>query len=190
MIFREEEPFWREGVVLTYSLSKLGLPGTRTGIVIGPETVCRAVSSMTAVVGLANGTIGQALTLPFFEDGSIIRYCKEVVRPYYETRSQKAVEIIRETFTGISYRIHEPDGALFLWLWFPDLKIHSQELYEKLKNAGVLVVPGHLFFHNLSDEWPHASQCIRINYSMDIEAFPEAMVKIANVLRSPGVSAS
>lgn len=190
MIFRDEEPYWREGVVLTYSLSKLGLPGTRTGIVIGPEPICRAVASMTAVVGLANGTIGQALTLPLFQDGSIIDYCKTVVRPYYETRSRRAVAIIQEKFQGISYRIHEPDGALFLWLWFPELKIGNQELYNRLKDAGVLVVPGHFFFHNLPEDWTHASQCIRINYAMDIDALPDAIQRIAGVLRSPGVMTS
>ena len=183
MIFREEKPFWRDGVVLTYSLSKLGLPGTRTGIVIGPKNVCKAVSSMTAVVGLANGTIGQALTLPLFEDGSIIDYCRNIVRPYYEERSKRAVEILREAFQGLSYRIHEPDGALFLWLWFPELKITSAELYEKLKVNGVLVVPGHFFFHNLAEPWDHSSQCIRINYSMNIDGLPEAARRIAEVLR-------
>lgn len=183
MIFRDEEPFWREGVVLTYSLSKLGLPGTRTGIVIGPKSVCRAVSSMTAVVGLANGTIGQALTLPMFEDGSILEYCRETVRPFYESRANRAVNILREELEGIPFHIHEPDGALFLWLWFPELGLHSANLYEKLKSAGVLVVPGHFFFHNLKTHWEHSTQCIRINHSMDIESFPEAARKMAQVLR-------
>ncbi|MFP4351929.1 MAG: valine--pyruvate transaminase [Puniceicoccaceae bacterium] len=186
MIFRDETPFWREGVVLTYSLSKLGLPGTRTGIVIGPAAICRAVSSMTAVVGLANGSIGQALTLPLFEDGSILEYCRRTVRPFYEERSRRAVAAIREAFAGIPYRIHEPEGALFLWLWFPDLPVHSGELYRLMKEAGVLVVPGHFFFHNLERQWPHASQCVRVNHSMDIDGFPEAARRMASVLRTIG----
>ncbi len=183
MIFREEEPFWGEGVVLTYSLSKLGLPGTRTGIVIGPTEICRAVSSMTAVVGLANGSIGQALTLPMIEDGSLLRFCREEVRPYYEQRSKRAVDILREQFEGIDFRVHRPDGALFLWLWFPGLGIHSAELYQRFKEAGVLVVPGHFFFHNLPDPWEHSHECVRINCAMDIDGFPEAARRMAGVLR-------
>jgi len=141
---------------------------------------------MTAVVGLANGTIGQALTLPLFEDGSILDYCRNTVRPYYQTRARKAVDILRASFGNIPYRIHEPDGALFLWLWFTELQMHSSELYERMKKAGVLVVPGHFFFHNLTDKWDHASQCIRINHSMDIEGFAEAAQRMAAVLRDPG----
>lgn len=184
MIFREEKPFWGEGVVLTYSLSKLGLPGTRTGIVIGPPEISRAVSSMTAVVGLANGSIGQALTLPMIEDGSLLRFCRNEIRPYYEQRSRHAVEILREEFREIDFRVHRPDGALFLWLWFPGLGIHSSELYQRFKEAGVLVVPGHFFFHNLPVSWDHSQECVRINYSMNIEGFPEAARRMAGVLKS------
>jgi len=162
MIFRDEQPYWGKEIVLTYSLSKLGLPGTRTGIVIGPPSICRAVSSMTAVVGLANGSIGQALTLPLIEDGSILKFCREEIRPYYEARAKRAVEILRDAFDGLAFRIHRPDGALFLWLWFPGLGLHSAELYRLFKEAGVLVVPGHFFFHNLSEPWEHSHDCVRL----------------------------
>ncbi|MEO0794628.1 MAG: valine--pyruvate transaminase [Verrucomicrobiota bacterium] len=183
MIFTDIQPFWGEDVVLTYSLSKLGLPGVRTGIVIGPPEICRAVSSMNAIVGLANGNVGQALTLPLFESGEIIRFAQEHVRPYYQDRSQRAVEAIREAFADVPCRIHVPEGALFLWLWFPGLPGGGDLLYEELKAAGVLVVPGHFFFHSLPEPWQHAEECIRINYAMDIEAFPEAAKTMADVVR-------
>ncbi|MEM0965217.1 MAG: valine--pyruvate transaminase [Verrucomicrobiota bacterium] len=183
MIFRDEQPFWKEGVVLTYSLSKLGLPGTRTGIVIGPPAICKAVSSMTALVGLANGSIGQAMTRPLFADGRLLDFCRNIVRPYYEERAEKAVGAIQTELKGIRYLIHKPDGALFLWLWFPDLGIASDELYERLKTAGVLVVPGQFFFHNLAEDWDHSQECIRVNYAMDIDSFPEAVRRMAGVLR-------
>jgi len=51
IIFRDEAPFWDEGVILIYSLSKVGLPGTRTGIVIGPPEITRALSAMTVNAG-------------------------------------------------------------------------------------------------------------------------------------------
>jgi valine--pyruvate aminotransferase len=39
IIFTDAQPFWEPHVILTYSLSKIGLPGTRTGIVIGPPEI-------------------------------------------------------------------------------------------------------------------------------------------------------
>jgi len=184
MIFTEIEPFWGEDIILTYSLSKLGLPGVRTGIVIAPPEVCRAVASLNAVVGLANGNVGQALTLPAVESGELIRMSRERIRPFYESRSQRAVEAIRKAFGDTPCRIHVSEGALFLWLWFPGLPGGSAALYEDLKAAGVLVVPGHFFFHGLREPWPHAQECIRINFAMNIDAFPDAARKMAAVVQA------
>ena len=35
---------------------------------------------------------------------------------------------------------------MFMWLWFKGMPISSQELYERLKQEGVIVVSGHNFF--------------------------------------------
>ncbi|WP_269541043.1 valine--pyruvate transaminase [Cerasicoccus fimbriatus] len=184
MIFTDVQPFWGENTVLTYSLSKLGLPGTRTGILIGPPEICRAISSMNAVAGLANGNVGQSLTLPLFESGEIMTVAHDEIRPYYQERSQRAVQMVHEAMDGVPCRVHVSEGALFLWLWFPGLPGGADALYEDLKEAGVLVVPGHFFFHALPEPWPHAEECIRINYAMNIDAFPEAMRIMAVVVRA------
>ncbi len=184
IIFREEDPFWEEGVILMYSLSKVGMPGTRTGMVIGPPEVTRAISAMTANAGLANGTFGQALALPMLESGELLRLSREVIRPFYETRSRRALAIFEAAFAGLPLRMHESEGALFLWLWFAGLPVSAHELYERFKQAGVLVVPGHFFFHSLPEPWPHTEECVRINYAMDIEALPEAAQRMAEVVRS------
>lgn len=60
--------------------------------------------------------------------------------------------------------IHKPEGAIFLWLWFKDLPISTELLYQRLKKRGVLMVPGHYFFPGLGYDWPHTHQCMRMNY--------------------------
>jgi valine--pyruvate aminotransferase len=67
----------------------------------------------------------------------------------------------------VPYRIHKPEGAIFLWLWFDGLPISSQELYERLKRRGVLVVPGHNFFPGMDKAWRHQQECIRVSYAQD-----------------------
>jgi len=117
------------------------------------------------------------------EDGELLRLSREVIRPFYETRSRRAVAIFREAFAGLPMRLHECEGALFLWLWFEGLPVGAHRLYELFKNAGVLVVPGNFFFHGLPSAWAHAEECVRINYAMDIHGLPEAAVKMAQVVR-------
>ena len=54
-----------------------------------------------------------------------------------------------------------------MWLWFPELPITTRELYQRLKQRNVLVVPGEYFFYGLpqNEDWPHSRQCIRVTFS-------------------------
>lgn len=171
IIFREAAPIWNENIVLTLSLSKLGLPNTRTAMVIARPEIIQAVASMTAVVGLANGTVGQVLVRPMVESGEILRLASDVIRPFYERKSRLAQEWIAEAFNDeLPYRVHVSEGALFLWLWFPGMKITAEQLYDRLKQRGVLIVPGHYFGVGAPEDWRHGHECIRLSFAMDEES--------------------
>ncbi|MEK9943300.1 MAG: valine--pyruvate transaminase, partial [Gammaproteobacteria bacterium] len=57
--------------------------------------------------------------------------------------------------------------AIFLWLWFEALPITSEELYQRLKTRGVLVVAGEHFFPGLNTPWAHRHECIRVSYALN-----------------------
>ena len=182
IIFTEATPVWNEHTILTLSLSKIGLPGTRTGIVIASEEIASAVSSMSAIVGLANGNIGQAIMEPLIRSGEILKLSSEVVRPYYVEKSRQARAWVAEEFdVELPYRVHLSEGALFLWLWFEGMPISSSELYERLKKRGVLIVSGHYFFFGDDDvdAWPHRHECIRMTFTMDERTVHEGIKIIA-----------
>lgn len=165
IIFTEATPFWNDNIILCMSLSKLGLPAARTGIVIAREEVVHTLSRMNAVMNLATGSFGAMMALDLVKSGEIISLSRDVVKPYYRKRADQAVAWFQQALEGTDYFIHKPEGAIFLWLWFRNLPISSQELYERLKARGVLVVPGHYFFPGLEDqEWPHRQECIRVTY--------------------------
>lgn len=169
IFFSDASPYWDEHVILTLSLSKIGLPGTRTGIVIGPEQVIRALSSMSAIIGLANPSIGQQIVLPLLESGEILQLSKEVVGPFYQAKCRLARAAAREAFGDeFEWYVHRSEGALFLWFWFPGLPIPVRKLYERLKQRGVLVISGdYFFFGDDRTDWPHRHECIRVSYSPD-----------------------
>ncbi len=172
-IYTDATPFWDDHVILTLSLSKLGLPGTRTGIVVGAEPVIEAISAANAVVGLANNNVGQAIAGPMLESGELIELCHGTIRPYYRERCERARGLAAEAFgDSTPYRIHVGEGAFFLWFWFPDLPVPSRELYRRLKERDVLVVPGEYFFYGLEEPWKHSEECIRVTFSQ-----PEAVVR-------------
>ena len=181
VIFTEAKPFHAPHVILTMSLSKLGLPGTRTAIVVAPEKIASAMGAMTAIAGLANGNVGQQLALPWVESGQILEFGPQILRPFYAERSARAQAWTREFFTaaGVRWALHASEGAFFHWLWLPDLKIPTRELYERLKKRKVLVVPGEYFFFGLEGDWPHSRQCLRLNYSGNADAVREGLQIIA-----------
>lgn len=167
ILFTEATPLWNDNTILLLSLSKLGLPGARTGIVVGNEAVIKAFSNANAVLNLASGNMGPALVQPWVTSGELIELCERHVRPHYQQKVAEALAVCRAALAGTPSRIHKPEGALFLWLWFPDLPITSDELYRRLKARGVLVVSGHHFFPGLQEPWQHQHECIRVNYGQD-----------------------
>ena len=181
IIFTNAKPIWDEHIILTLSLSKLGLPGTRTGIVVGPVEIIRALTSMTAITGLANPSIGQQIVLPLIRDASILELSKETIGPYYREKSRIAQAVARETFAEkFPWKMHRSEGALFLWFWFPGLPVASAELYRRLKAKHVLVIPGHYFFFGCDEEeWPHRNECIRVSFATDEVTLREGLAMIA-----------
>jgi valine--pyruvate aminotransferase len=178
------QPAWEEHVIHTFSLSKLGLPTTRTGIIVAAPEIIDRIARMNAQVVLATSTIGQAITRPLFATGKLAEICTEIVRPFYRKRSVAAMAALREAFAGFDdYRVHECEGAFFLWLWFPKLAISDRELYARLKQRGLLVVPGSYFFPGLPEPWDHASQCIRVTYSAEPGALRRGMAILAEEVR-------
>ena len=178
ILFRSADPIWDENIILTLSLSKLGLPNTRTGIVVAQPEIIRAIASMTAIVGLANCSIGQAIVLPLVQSGEILRLAREVVGPFYKRKSELAQNWIAESFNdSLDYHVHVSEGALFLWLWFRGMRISAETLYNRLKQRGVLVVPGHYF--GASEDWRHGHECIRLSFAMDEAAVREGIAILA-----------
>ena len=180
ILFGEAAPHWDEHVILGLSLSKLGLPGLRTGILVASADVIRTLAGIHAVIGLASGNVGQAIVGPMMRDGSILTLSREVIRPFYLEKSLQAQAWLRE-FLGdrIPWRMHASEGAMFQWLNFPGLPGGSKELYNRLRKRGVVVVSGHYFFFGLPQPWDHANECLRLNTSQPAEVVREGLRLVA-----------
>jgi len=166
-IYTEAKLSWNENTILCLSLSKLGLPGLRTGIVIANQAVVQAISRMSGILTLAPSSVGPNLLTKVVKEDELISLANNIVKPYYQAKADIAVKLFNDIFGNSNAKLHKLEGAFFMWLWFPDLKITSEELYQQLKAKGVYIIPGHNFFIGMDDTWPHQHQCIRINYAKD-----------------------
>ena len=183
IIFTEAEPVWNDNTILCMSLSKLGLPGTRTGIVIANTEIIEAITGMNAIFNLATSGFGAQLAIDLVKSGEIISLSKNHITPYYQQKAEQAISWLSESLQGYDFHLHKAEGALFLWLWLRDLPISSEMLYERLKVRGVLVVSGHYFFPGLEQDWRHKHECIRITYSQDDQTVKKGLEIITEEVR-------
>ena len=183
IIFTEATSYWNDNTILCMSLSKIGLPGVRTGIIIANEEIISTVTRMNAVLNLSVGSVGPALAHDLVTSGEISRLSRTVIKPYYQNKSELAQELFHHELAGLDYYIHKSEGAIFLWLWFPGLPITSEVLYQRLKQRGVLIISGHHFFPGLVSDWQHKHECIRVTYAMDKDVIHEGIKIIAEEVK-------
>jgi valine--pyruvate aminotransferase len=183
IVFTDVKPLWNENIIACMSMSKLGLPGIRTGVVVARADIIDALASMNSVLSLAVPSVGAVLLHELVESGEILQLCRNVIQPYYQAKVNHALKWVHEALAGTEYRVHRPEGALFLWLWFPGLPITSRELYLRLKARDVLVLSGHHFFPGLEEQWQHRDECIRLTYSQDPASVQKGIGIIAEEVR-------
>ncbi len=53
----------------------------------------------------------------------------------------------------------------------------------RLKERGVVVVPGEHFFLRLSSPWQHTRKCLRLTYSQDDNEVDKGLALIADEIR-------
>lgn len=177
-------PAWEPGMIFSISLSKVGLPGVRTSVIVADPAVVKALSNMNAIVSLANGNLGQALLRPLLGDDRLLRLGKEVIRPFYQERSDFAKGVLAGALgEAVPWALHAQEGAFFLWLWLKDLPIPAAELYRRLKERKVLVIPGHYFAFGLEQPWQHPHECVRLTYSQPRHIVQEGLEILADEVR-------
>jgi len=184
MMYTEAKPVWNEQLILCMSLSKFGLPAARTGIIIADKEIIRRVASANAVINLSTASFGAMLATEIVASGEIIQLSQEIVRPFYQKKMEWTRRCIANEFYNFPYKIHVAEGAMFLWAWFPGLPITSRQLYERLKERGVVVVSGDYFFPGLPPGWQHTQECLRITYAQDDASLARGIHLIGDVVRA------
>ena len=185
-VYTDAKLKWNSNIILCMSLSKLGLPGLRTGIVIANQDISRALASINGSMILAPNSVGPTLMTRLIKERKLLKLCRNVIEPYYHDKAKTAVKVFDETFADCFDKtpvyLHKLEGAFFMWLWFKDSKFTSEELYERLKEEDIYVIPGHNFFINIDDSWEHKHQCIRINYAKDETTLRKGLEAIKRII--------
>jgi valine--pyruvate aminotransferase len=184
MVFTDMTPIWNENVIHCISLSKTGLPGERVGIAIGSEDYIQVLESFQSNMNIHSSRFGQAIAAKAIQSGELSRLSNTVIKPFYESKLRYFEDALDRLMPdNVPWYLHKGEGSLFVWLWFKDLPISDAELYTRLKNDRVIVVPGSSFFIGLDEEWSHRNECIRISLTASEAEMEQGVMTIANTLR-------
>ena len=184
IVFSQATPMWDDNTIVCLSLSKIGLPGVRTGIVVANTQVTQAIRGANAILNLAPSSFGPLLAQQLLNSGQLMGLAENNIQPYYRSRLEQAMHWLDVALEGTPYRIHVAEGAFFLWLWLEGLPISSDLLYQRLKARDTLVISGSHFFPDSGTLWPHRHECLRISYAQAPEQVEHGIRIIGEEVRS------
>ncbi|MDG2991006.1 valine--pyruvate transaminase [Candidatus Synechococcus calcipolaris G9] len=181
--FTELVPVFGGNIVHCLSLSKAGLPGERVGIAIGDSGILSVLEAFQTNACIHSSRFGQAIAALAIANGALADVSLNVIRPFY----QKKFTVLETTLNQflpdhLPWFLHRGEGAIFAWLWLRDLPISDWDLYQELKQAGVIVVPGSSFFPGLQEEWQHKHECLRISLTASDEEIALGMERLAQTV--------
>lgn len=183
--FTEMTPILGKNIVHCLSLSKAGLPGERIGIALGDESVIQSLEAFQTNLCIHSSRYGQAIAARAIRSGALADISSRIIRPHYQTK----FSILEQTLDNampktVPWFLHRGEGAIFAWLWLRGLPATDWDLYQALKEVGVIVVPGQSFFPGLRGDWDHTRQCCRISLTASSEEIAEGMQRLARVVET------
>ncbi len=181
--FTEMTPVFGENILHCMSLSKAGLPGERIGIALGSEKLIGVLESFQTNMCIHSSRYGQAIAAKAIASGRLADLATTVIRPYYQQKFAVLEEGLQKFMPqDLPWYLHRGEGAIFAWMWFQDLPMSDWDLYQSLKQVGIIVVPGNSFFPGLREDWAHKQQCIRISLTASDADISTAMERLAAVV--------
>jgi valine--pyruvate aminotransferase len=178
-------PWWHRNVINCFSISKAGLPGERLGFAVGAPEQISAIVSFIANSALHAPHFPQLILARALETGRLDELAATVVEPYYAARRRAAEELLDEYLPDdLNWRLHAGEGGMFCWLWIDEPWFDDAEMYARLKERRVVVVPGRHFFPDPDGLGRHATRCLRLSITSDEAAVREGIRVVAETLAS------
>lgn len=185
LIYKENVSLiFNKNVIFLMSFSKAGLASGRLGVAIGDEEFLRPLRIFQLNMCITMQAFSQLLAARALETHKLQQQLKNTIHSYYQDRLRRLKNLFQEYMDEkVSYYLHPVDGGIFQWVWFKDLPITDQELYERLKLRNIHVMPGNIFFFDLKDKnWSHKNECLRITLNEPDDRIDKGIKTLAEIV--------
>lgn len=185
IIYNNEKLFWTPNTVLVLSLSKIGLPGVRTGIVVASESIVQLIQEANSILQLAPSNLGQYFLMELLKDNKMEYLIQEYILPFYKNQRDQTLKFIHSYFqkNKVPFIYHKNHGAFFIWLGFPKSKLTSMDIYKKAKKKNLFIVPGEWFFYGLGKKFNQSKNFIRLTFSRNLKEIEKGIDILAKIIK-------
>ncbi len=185
LVYWEMKTKFHRNTIYTMSFSKAWLPWERVWVSIWNPKFIKYLENFHANLSIMSSRFWQALISYALDSGELKKISKEIIQPRYKKKSDLLEECLNKYMPdSIPWYLHEVQGSMFSFLWFEDLPITDDELYERLKEQWVLFVPWNAFFNGIDkDKVKHSRECIRISITVEDEQIEKAAKILSEVIR-------
>ncbi len=132
-----------EGVVYSFSFSKIAAPGLRVGYLLASAELVAQIEALAVQTYLTPALLAQATAYEFVSRGLLEPNIERVVDLLRERRDAMLDALEQELAEEATWS--RPDGGYFTWLDFPD-GTDAGELLARGEEQGVTFVAGRDFF--------------------------------------------
>jgi 2-aminoadipate transaminase len=132
-----------EGVVHSFSFSKIAAPGLRVGYLVGPAELIGRLEALAVQTYLTPALLSQATALEFVRRGLLEPNVERVVGLLRQRRDAMRDALEQEMPEGASWS--RPQGGYFTWLDLPD-GTETADVLARGEEHGVTFVAGRDFF--------------------------------------------
>ena len=168
-------------VVYMDSFNLSFFPGARIGYLIAPDAVVKTYRQIINKDQLFLNSLSQYLLARFFEKGYYEKH-RAFLTEFYRKKRDLMCSLLSE-IPGISFTV--PEGGLSVWVRLKN-GINDRRVTYAAERAGVLVMPGNIFFA----EGSRGESYLRLSFSsVSDEELRLGMTRFADVMKHAGMEA-
>jgi valine--pyruvate aminotransferase len=180
-------PRWHPNVINFFTMSKAGMPGERIAFAIGDPRYINPMVSFIANSVLHAPQLCQLVLARALETGALDEISSTVIKPYYQNKRRLGEKLLADILPdSVDWRLHASEGGMFCWLWINHDWFDDNDLYQRLKQEKVFVVPGRHFFVD-PERTPrlrgHATKCVRLSLSAAEPVISEGIERLAATMQ-------
>ncbi len=185
LVYTKMETKFYKNTIYVMSFSKAWLPWERIWVAIWNPKIIKYLENFHANLSIMSSKFWQALIASALSSWDLKKISSNIIKPKYKNKFKILNKYLKKYMPdNIPWYIHKIEWAMFAFLWFENLPISDNKLYELLKDKWVLFVPWNTFFNWINkNKNKHSRECLRMSITVEDKKIKNAIKILSEVIK-------